>query len=168
MQINIENIIKMERIITLIISLLLIVSCGVTKPTVPIETIYNYRDSVIVRVDSIKVDVPIERYVDIVNYTDTLTLETSVAKAIAYADTTTRTLKGEIKNKPTQLKKEIVYQDRVIEKEVYKDKPVYVEVEKEVKVHPWYERILWFLSLIGCTSIIYIGYKIYVKAIPKV
>ncbi len=159
----------MNKLITILLSILLCISCGTVKPTtVPIETIYNYRDSVIVRVDSVKVDVPVERYVDIVNELDTLVLETSVAKAIAYADTTTRTLKGEIKNKPTQLKKEIVYQDRVIEKEVYKDKPVYVEVEKEVKVHPWYERILWFLSLIGCTSIIYIGYKIYVKAIPKV
>lgn len=154
----------MNKLITILLSILLCISCGVTKPTVPIETIYNYRDSVIVRVDSVKVDVPVERYVDIVNYTDTLTLETSVAKAIAYADTTTRTLKGEIKNKPVQLKKEIVYQDRVIEKEVYKDKPVYVEVEKIKTKHPFYEPILWLFSLL---SIIYIAIKIYGK-LPKV
>ena len=145
-------------IITCILS-----SCGTTTQ-IPVETIYNYRDSVIVRVDSIKVDVPVERYVDIVNYADTLTLETSVAKAIAYADTTSHTLKGEIKNKSIQLKKEIVYQDRVIEKEVYKDKPVYIEVEKIKTKHPFYEPILWLFSLI---SIIYIAIKIYGK-LPKV
>lgn len=146
----------------LIISLLVLISCGTTKPTVPIETIYNYKDSVIVHVDSVKVDVPVERYVDIVNYTDTLTLETSVAKAIAYADTTSHTLKGEIKNKPVQLKKEIMYQDRVIEKEVYKDKPIYIDKIITKTKHPFYEWLLWLVSIL---SIGYFALKIYLKKI---
>lgn len=152
----------MKRIISLLIILITVVSCGVVKP-VPVETIYNYRDSVIVHVDSIAVDVPVERYVDIVNELDTLVLETSVAKAIAYADTTTRTLKGEIKNKPTQLKKEIVYKDRIIEKEVTKEVPVPVEVEKIVKTHFWYEKILWILSACFVSILIIYIIKWYAK-----
>lgn len=154
-----------QNIITLIISILLIISCGVTKPAIPVETIYNYKDSVIVHVDSVKVDVPIERYVDIVNYTDTLTLETSVAKAIAYADTISHTLKGDIKNKTTQLKKEIIYKDRIIEKEVYKDKPIYVEVTKEVikYKHYWYDKLCYPFAIIGLIYIILIIIKLYGK-----
>lgn len=152
----------MNKLLTILLSILLCISCGTVKPATNIETVYNYRDSVIVRVDSVKVDIPVERYVDIVNELDTLVLETSVAKAIAYADTSSRTLKGEIKNKPTQLKKEVIYKDRVIEKEVYKDKPVYVEVEKVKTKHPFYEPILWLFSLL---SIIYIGIKIYGKTL---
>jgi len=147
-----------------LISILVLISCGTIKP-VPVETIYNYRDSVIVHVDSIAVDVPVERYVDLVNYTDTLVLETSVAKATAYADTTTRTLKGRIENKPVQLKKEIVYQDRIIEKEVTKEVPVPVEVTKEVKTHFGYERLLWILSLGFVSILIYKGIQLYKKYI---
>lgn len=157
------KIMKNFRIILLWL-LLLVVSCGPIKH-VPVQTIINYKDSTIVHVDSIAVDVPVERYVDIVNELDTLVLETSVAKAIAYADTTTRTLKGEIKNKPVQLKKEIVYQDRVIEKEVYKDKPVYVEVEKIKTKHPFYEPILWLFALL---SIGYISIKLVRRYLIKV
>lgn len=150
----------MKKILIWIISLL-IVACGTIKP-VPVETVYNYRDSVIVHVDSVKVDVPVERYVDIVNELDTLTLETSVAKAIAWADTTTRTLKGSIENKPVQLKKEIVYQDRVIEKEVYKDKPIYIDKVITKTKHPFYEWLLWVISIL---SIGYFALKIYLKKI---
>ena len=155
--------------ILIAVSCALISSCGTTKYVyLPGETIYNYKDSVIVHVDSVKVDVPIERYVDIVNYTDTLTLETSVAKAIAYADTISHTLKGDIKNKTTQLKKEIIYKDRIIEKEVYKDKPYPVEVDKEVKIHPWYERILWVMSAIGLIFMVLLTLKIYRKIVLHV
>jgi len=147
----------MNKLFSILIIILLAVSCSNIKQ-IPVQTIYNYRDSVIVHVDSIAVDVPVERYVDLVNYTDTLVLETSVAKATAYADTTTRTLKGEIKNKPVQLKKEIVYQDRIIEKEVYKDKPVYIDKEVIKYKHYFYEKILWILSILG---LIMIGKEIY-------
>lgn len=140
-----------------ILLLILTVGCGTIKP-IPVETIYNYKDSVIVHVDSIAVDVPVERYVDLVNYTDTLVLETSVAKATAYADTTTRTLKGRIENKPVQLKKEIVYQDRIIEKEVTKEVPVYIDKEVVKYKHYFYEKILWFLSLLAGVMI---GRKLY-------
>ena len=140
-----------------ILLLILTVGCGTIKP-IPVETIYNYKDSVIVHVDSIAVDVPVERYVDLVNYTDTLVLETSVAKATAYADTTTRTLKGRIENKPVQLKKEIVYQDRIIEKEITKDVPVYIDKEVVKYKHYFYEKILWVLSLLAGVMI---GRKLY-------
>lgn len=153
----------MKKIIFILLSFFIIFSCSAIKE-VPVKEVINYKDSVIVRVDSVKVDVPVERVVDLVNYGDTLRLETSIAEAIAYADTTTGTLKGEIKNKNTQLKKEIVYKDRIIEKEVYKDKPVYVEVEK--KYVPKFYKITTGLFI--CMVIIFIGYIIIkVFSIPR-
>lgn len=141
-------------------------SCAVCKPKPqiqPIETIYNIKDSTVVHIDSVKVDVPVERYVDVVPYTDTLHLETSVARAIAYADTTTHTIKGKLENKPVSLKKEIVYKDRIVEKEVIKEIPVEVQVEKIVRKNPWYFGIVVFFGVIGLLAIIKIIISLYVK-----
>ncbi len=155
---------KLNNIFCFIVSLLLVISCSVTKPVIqPVETIYNYKDSVIVHVDSVKVDVPIERIVDVVAQYDSLIMETSVAKSVSYVDTLSHSLKGSLTNKPVQLKKEIVFQDRVIEKEVVKEVPVDVEKIVTKKTHFWYEKILWLFSLIGLAWIVKTVIKLYVK-----
>lgn len=153
-----------KKILILIISLIVCcISCK-TIQYVPIkgDTVVEYRDTTIYR-DSL-IYTPIEVVKEVVPELDTLKMETSLAEASAYVDTTTNTLKGSIRNKKgitekIKYKEKIVYRDSIVTQEV----PVEVEVEKEVKVHPWYERILWFFSIIGCTSIIYIGYKVYGK-----
>lgn len=155
---------RMNKLITILLSILCLISSCKTIQYVPIkgDTQIEYRDTTIYK-DSI-VYTPIEVVKEVVPYMEPLYMETSLAKAEAHIDTTTRTLKGKIENKKgitekIKYKEKIVYRDSIVTQEV----PVEVEVEKEVKVHPWYERILWFLSVIGCTSIIYIGYRIYVK-----
>ena len=71
--------------------LTILTACATIKP-VPVETIIQYqtRDSLVVR-DS-TVIIPKERIVDVVPVYDSLRLETSMAFAQAWVDTTTHTL----------------------------------------------------------------------------
>ena len=126
-----------------IFALLLVQSCGLCHHLPP-ETNVSVRDSVRIEIrDSINW-IPKERIVDVVPTYDSLKLETSLAKAIAYVDTTTHTLKGSIENKQG-------YKEQFKQKIVYKEKrdttiiKVPVEVVKEKKVVPkWCWRLLVF------------------------
>ena len=127
------------------------------------DTHIEYRDSVIYKVDTLKINVPVETVKEVVPPRDTLKMATSVAEAKAWVDTTTNTLKGEMKNKKTALsqpqvvyKEKIQYRDTVITKEV----PVPVEVEKVVKVVPW---IYKTLSVIGLIALFLLALKLVFK-----
>lgn len=117
------------------------------------------RDSVIYRVDTLRIPVPVETVKEVVPPMDTLKMETSVAEAKVWADTSTKTLKGELKNKKTELaatqvvyKEKTVYRDSLITKEI----PVPVEVEKEVKYVPWPVKMLAYLGGISLVIIIFV------------
>lgn len=155
----------MKRIISLLIILITVVSCGVIKP-VPVETVINYKDSTIVNVVDSTVYIPVERIVDIVPAYDTLKLETSKAVAEAYVDTTMHVLRGSIENK-TGIEYKYIYKDRIEYRDsiVTKEVPVPVEVEKIVKTHFWYEKLLWILSLGFVSILIYKGIQLYKKYI---
>ena len=120
--------------------------CSVIKE-VPVETIEKivYRDSLVYIRDSIEVQVPVEKVVEVLPALDTSYLNTSVAESIAYLDTTKRQIhhtleqKGTIKTKIDTVFK-VEYVDRFIEKEV----PVEVEVIK-------YKRDALFWVLVGWT-----------------
>lgn len=140
-------------------------SCGQIK-YVPVETttttITNYRDSLRIK-DSIRV-IPIERYVDIVRPLDTLHLETSVAEATAYYDSTFNALRGEIHNK-----REIEEHHREVEHStakadtvtVEKKVPYPVEVPVEIKVVPKFWRIMGILGIVFSTLLLtFTGWKI--------
>lgn len=136
--------------------MLLTTACATIKP-VPVETIIQYqtRDSLVLR-DSV-VTIPKERIVDIVPVYDSLRLETSMAFARAWVDTTTHTLKGELKNKAgVQYKyvnrEKIVYKDSIVTKEV----PVEVEVVKTV--HPKYEKWLWIYTILSLAGLALLAY----------
>lgn len=112
---------------------------------VPIErTEYvSVRDSVYLRDTTIQYKVEKEYVKDYTGLLDTLSLETGIASAKAWVDTSRNTLAGEIKNKenviniPVQVKEKVITRDSVI----YKEVPVPVEVVKTV--HPKYELFLW-------------------------
>lgn len=144
----------------LIFSILSIFSCSSIKyvPT-STDTHTEYRDSVIYRVDTLRIPVPVETVKEVVPPMDTLKMETSVAEAKVWADTSTKTLKGELKNKKTELsqpqvvyKEKTVYRDSLITKEI----PVPVEVEKEVKYVPWPVKMLAYLGGISLVIIIFV------------
>lgn len=138
--------------------LILLSACSILRPGQNIETIYNYRDSLITNVIDSIVVIPVERIVDVVPVYDTLKMETSISKSISYVDTTLHILRGELTNKENikykyKYKDRIEYRDSIVVKEI----EVPVEVEKIVVKHPRYEKLLWIISIF---SIIYIVFKL--------
>ena len=156
----------MKRFI-LVLMMFLLVGCGMIHPRyVPVESKRDsvYIETLIERVDTVKVDVPGERV--FVIRRDSSRLETAVAVSYAEIDSI-GFLHHSLENKKVSLEKEIVFKDRVIEKRVEVEKEVPVEVEVPVKYVPgyyrWMERL--FYGLIGLFVIfillkVHFGFKI--------
>ena len=106
---------------------LMMTGCGGTR-YIPVKSTETVRDTVILKPDTVRVEIPRERVVEAVPQLDTLNMETSVASAQAFLDTLTRTLRGTLKNKPVELKKETQAIERV--KTVERKVEVPVEVVK--------------------------------------
>lgn len=119
------------------------------KTIIEYKTEYVKKDSLNIR-DSVIV-VPVEKIVDIAP--DTLYLETSLAKAKAYLDTSINMLRGTLENK-----QQIIYKYKYIDRWHTKDslvvKEVPVEVEKPVKYIPKYIKGLATLGLVSIFLII--------------
>lgn len=117
---------------------------------VPVETVKEVRikDSVYFRDTLIRIELEKARLSDFVNVGDTLVLSTDLACSTAFLDTTSGTLRGTLENikkevvQNVPLKEKIVYKDSVVTKEI----PVPVEVEKKVKVVPWYIKIFAWIG----------------------
>lgn len=134
-------------------------SCSPKVLYVPVKdnTSVERRDSVIYKVDTLRIPVPVETVKEVAPTLSPLHMETSVAEADAWVDTTTNTLKGVLKNKKTALsqpqvvyKEKIVYRDSIRTKEV----PVPVEVEKVVKHTPFFTKVLAWLGGIALVIIL--------------
>lgn len=147
------------RILAILIMLLLLCSCGVSKPPVMIgkdSTVIHhvYKDTTIIK-DSTVV-IPVERVIDIAP--DTLYMETSLARARAWADTSLHLLKGELINKK-DFQTKVIWKERIVLKidTLYKDKevPAPYEVLKIKKVIPKFVKFMAFLGLF------FIGYLIW-------
>jgi hypothetical protein len=127
--------------------------------SVRIEKVVEYRDT------TIYVDVPREIVREVVPELDTLYMENTVATSRSYLDTATRTLKGELKSKQTKLPQpvklpETTEKEEII-KEVIKEVPVKVVVEKK-HIPNW----CWY-SLIGnIVVVLLIGFRLYLKFKP--
>lgn len=121
--------------------------------------IYNMRDSITV--------IPVERIVDIVPQYDTLTLETSLAKAKAYVDTTLHVLKGNIENKETFTQHTQKEEKEKIKVEyIFEEKPIPYKVEVITVKHPSYEKWLW-LVIAAALGYVVIKNKDFFKKIIK-
>lgn len=152
----------MKKIIAVLL-LLLMVGCSTIKyiPITDTENIHKVDSTIIqYRDTTIFVEVPVEVVKEVVPQLDTLFMETSLAESTSYLDTTTRTLKGELKNKQEPIEKivylpakeHIVYRDSIITKEI----PVEVEVEKEfIPKWCWYSVIFNVIVLCYICIIIY-------------
>ena len=118
------------------------------------STIIQYRDT------TIFVEVPVEVIREVVPELDTLRMETSLSTSTSYLDTTTRTLKGELKNKIEPIEKivylpskeHIVYRDSIVTKEV----PIEVQIEKKI-IPKW----CWYSVIFNVIVLCYILFSIY-------
>ena len=152
----------MKRFIFLFLVMFMMVGCGICKRVqyVPVET---SKDSVVIekvveRIDTVEVEVPGERVYVIA--ADSSHLETTVAISDAKIDST-GILHHSLENKDVELKKEIVYIDRIIEKKVEVEKEVPVEVKVPVKYVPDYYK--WINILFWCmigTGLIFVIFKL--------
>ena len=140
----------------------LVMGCGICKRVqyVPVE---SKVDSVVVekiveRTDTVEIEVPGEKVYVIA--ADSSHLETTVAISDAKIDST-GILHHSLENKDVELKKEIVYIDRIIEKKVEVEKEVPVEVKVPVKYVPDYYK--WINILFWCivgTGFIFVIFKL--------
>lgn len=147
----------MKRWISLIL-IFILVACSTIK-YVPTNSNTNIKDSVVVNViDSIRI-IPVEVVKDIVPQYDTLHLETSLAKSIAYVDTTNHILRGSIENK-NDIVYRIKYKDRIVYKDSISVKEVPIPVDKIVYKHYWYEKYLIIFSIL---CLIGICIKLFIK-----
>lgn len=154
----------MKKILYIVASFLL-VGCATVKEvpvnthqidSVRVEKVVEYRDT------TIYVDVPREVIREVVPELDTLYMENTVATSRSYLDTSTRTLKGELKTKPVKLPQPVklpeVTETEKEYVEVIKEIPVTVEVEKK-HIPTW----CWY-SLIGnIVVVLLIGLRLYLK-----
>ena len=136
------------------------VSCGICKRQyIPVESKVDsiYIEKVVERIDTVNIEVPGEKIYVIA--ADSSHLETTVAISDAKIDST-GILHHSLENKDVELKKEIVYIDRIIEKRVEVEKEVPVEVKVPVKYVPNYYK--WINILFWCmigTGLIFVIFK---------
>ena len=153
----------MKKIVSLLIILLFVVAGCKTIQYVPIETDtkIEYRDTTIYK-DSI-VYIPKETIKEVVPMLDTLSMESSMATAIAWLDTTTTTLKGRLENKKG-IEYKYIYKDKIVVKDsiITKEIPVEVEVEKIKYRHTFWDKLAWLISGLSISIlVIYIVHKLY-------
>lgn len=140
------------RHIWLLLPLTVLTGCGTIR-YVPVEKKVEVRDTVVLKSDTVRVAVPVEKIVEVVPKTDTILLETSVAKAEAWVDSTG--LCGRIENKRVELTKEIQVVERVRKETERVEVPV--EVIKEKRVIP---RWLWLSLAVNLAVVVCIVLKI--------
>ena len=141
----------------LILICFLVSGCGTTR-YVPVKEKEHVRDTVILKADTVRMTIPVEKIVEVVPAMDTLRMETSVAKAMAYADTATGTLKGKIENKPYEQKKEIQYTEKI--------RTVEKRVEVPVEVVKWKNRIpvwTWYSLGFNLLFLFFIIWRVKIK-----
>ena len=135
-------------------------SCGTPKYITVKEKEY-IKDTVVLKADTVKVDIPVEVKVNVVPELDTLKMETSVAEAEAYLDTLTQTLKGTLKNKKTELKKEIqvVEKTKIVEHKV--EVPVPYEVVKtKTPLWAWIMLSINVGLIVGFLLILFLKFRV--------
>ena len=141
---------------------LLLAGCK-TIQYVPVEhTEYVHTiDSVYLRDTVVQVEVEKARISDFVGMLDTLSIHTDISDFRAYCDTSTATLRGDVRQSGT-IPVKVVWKEKVSVRDsiVYQDRPVPVEVVKTV--HPKYEWALWtwgIAALLGFALIAYCKIK---------
>ena len=141
-----------------------ITACSPKVVYLPSDTVVEYRDTTIWKTDTLSVEVPVERIVE-VTPKDTLVMETSVAKSVSFYNKEIRMLQGSLENKKVALQKEYVYKDRIVTKDsiVTKEVPVPVEVEKKVVVVPWIYKVLSVIGLLALCVAAAVALKAYIE-----
>ena len=145
----------------IIVGLVLMVVFGCAKTVyIPVqgEHTIEIRDSIIRVVDTVTIEVPKERIVEVVPEVDTSYLETKLAYSTAYLDRNKRTIHHTLEHKKTALKTQIDTVFVTQTKTEYKDKVVVEEVEGPV-IPTWCWIIMMYAALMAGITIVKIVNK---------
>lgn len=135
----------------LIIFSIILMGCAKTV-YVPVqgETKIEIRDSLIRVVDTIRVEIPKERIVEVIPQLDTSRLETKLAISTAYLDTNKKTINHTLEHKKGALKAKIDTVFITQTKTEYVEKPIIETVEIEKPYIPtWAWIIICYAALIS-------------------
>lgn len=128
--------------------------------SVRIEKVVEYRDT------TIYVEVPHEVIKEVVPELDTLFMENRVATSTTFLDTTTQTLRGELKTKPTKLPQPVKLPETTEKEEIIREvvieKPVTVEVEKKF-IPQW----CWYSLISNVVVLMLLGFRLYIAFMRK-
>lgn len=143
-------------LVIILLSLFCLTSCKSQKSYIEnkyIEKI-EYRDSIIKITDTIKVNIPVEKYIKVIPKIDTSYLETKVAKSISYYDTLNNNIYHSLENKNIlKTKVDTFFKTQNIIQ--YKDKEIIKEVEVE---KPYIPTFAWICI---CYCVLSIGLMIF-------
>lgn len=139
-------------------------SCGQIKYVpVPGQTVVEYRDSIVTKLDTLKIEIKNTEYVrDWTGLLDTLALsaEGGKVKSRAWVDTTKSILAGELKTEPRKVDVFVPHQLEYHEKDSTTVKPVVIEkVEVKTKTPRW----AWWSLLFNVLGFALLGLKIWLK-----
>lgn len=137
----------------LIIFSIILMGCAKTV-YVPVqgETKIEIRDSLIRVVDTIRVEIPKEKIVEVLPQLDTSRIETKLAISTAYLDTNKKTINHTLEHKKGALKAKIDTVFITQTKTEYKDKVVIQEVEVP-KIPTWAWIIICYAALMSGLTI---------------
>ena len=148
------NVARMKNL-GIICGAVLFLSClaGCKTVYIPVqgETVVEYRDSIITKLDTLKVEVKNTEYIrDWTGLLDTLSLSAEGGKiqSRAWVDTTKAMLVGELETKPREVDVVVPHTLEYHQKDSVKIQQVPYPVEKEVKVYPRWMVILSILGII--------------------
>lgn len=152
---------KCFNLISLVITILLMVSCGVQQRIVevPVESQVEVRDSLIYIRDTVRMDIPVEVMKVIMPDVDTSRISTSFAESTAYLDTLERKIHHTLQQKGTlyghiDTLVKVQYITRT------KEVPVVREVERKVTPNwAWYSLIINILGVLMLVAFIVLGIK---------
>lgn len=151
-----------------ILCVVLVTGCK-TPYYVPIEsnTEVHIKDSTAVHwIDSVRIHEK-TRYRDLAWLGDTLNIEGQRSRMWAVADTTRGAIVGGLEEDKVEEKTRIIYKDKIEYRDSiqYVEKPVPVEIEKEVKIYP---KWMIILSILGIVSTLVLSFQIYLKLKKKI
>ena len=154
----------MKYVLSFLAAALLIFSCSCPRKIIEVEhrVETHYVDSTVWHDSTIYHVIPIERYKDYTSLLDTLHMETAVATADAWVDTTANILKGSIENKNDSIKTVVKWKEKFVYKDttIIKEVPVEVEVPKEIVKYP---KLYWWSLGISIIMILYMILRVYLK-----
>ena len=143
-----------------ILVLFLMVGCSSVK-YIPVQgnKVIEYRDTTVYVKDTVTIEVPREKIVEVIPDIDTSYLSTDVAKSTAYLDKSRKKLHHTIEQCGTiKTKIDTVIEIQYINSYVDKEIPVEVEVVKYKR-----DNLFWFSIIFNILTVLIIILKIYLK-----